>query len=223
MATTELQTVDDVGDESAAEVAFPSIDSLDELRGLTERERRFGEAFFEVALQHGDQGAGIVAYRRAFPLARCQNSTAYHMASQLLRQPRVVALISFLRAGLAARRIVPAERVVDEIERVALANILDFIEVDDSGVARVDLSRINSRTAAAISEVTVDERRLPNDVVQRRVKIKLHDKMTALRILAQVHKLDTTWSLEDLDRLIRELERGRHGGNDGRHLEHAAE
>lgn len=205
MTGSDVTTVS-TDDKLGRELTYPDPGQVDQLRGLTERERRFAEAYFEVSLQHGDQGALVLSYRRAFPMSDANSHTAYVMARGLLKSPRVEYLVAHLRTCLAERTAISAERVLMEVERVALSNMLDYVEVTANG-SRVDLTRLTPATAAAISELTCEEREDANGVVMRRTKIKLHSKTDALGRLIKVHKLDVHPSLEDLSRWIRELER----------------
>lgn len=183
-----------------------------ELHGLQERERRFAEAYFGVALEHGDAGASAtMAYKRAFPSSEVADASMYQLARNLLRSPRVTALLTWLRLRLAERQAIPAARLVDEIERIAYSNILDYVDVDAAGQASVNLRRLTPRTASAVSEVETTERTMPDGSVVRRTKIKLAPKMDALDKLARVHglfqdRINVNFNLDDIDRAIQRME-----------------
>lgn len=193
----------------------------EDLIGLTERERRFGQAYFEVALEVGDnQGSLLRAYRRAFPMAENDERSALVMARALMRAPRVQSLVAHLRIALASRSVLPASRVVMELERVAYANFLDYVRIEGDGSARLDMTRMDQGMAAAVREVDIREKVLVRrsgegeevrEVVDRTIKLKLHDKMGALDKLARVHRMygdqvNPNFTVEDLDRLIRRME-----------------
>lgn len=181
--------------------------------GLTERERRFAEAYFGISVDRGsDAGCALPAYRRAFPLAQSDDRQASVMASHLMRSPRVVAMVTHLRVALSERQVAPAGRVTQEIERLAFSNILDYVNIDDEGQASVDLRRLTPETAAAITEIETTERVHPESgVLTRRTKIKLAGKLDALDKLVRVHgmyqdKLSVLLSSDDIDRAIATLE-----------------
>lgn len=187
----------------------------DPIAGLTERERRFAEAYFEVALEHGDNsGALLVAYRRAFPLAEVDDRVATGAGVRLYRAPRVQALVTRLRDTLSQRRVVPAERTVQELERIAFANVMDYTNVDpDTGDIKVDMRRLTPATAAAVSSIEVEERYDPKtESTVRKVKLRFHDKLSALDKLARVQRIypdavNPNLSIADLDVVIRRMER----------------
>ena len=184
-----------------------------ELIGLTERERRFSCAYFDLAVERGtDVGIAGPAYRRAFPLSEAEDANHSALGSQILRQPRVVFLLSLLRERLADRMAIPATKVVMEVERLAFSNILDYIDIDGAGQASVNLSRLTPETAAAIAEIETTERALPNGTTVRRTKIKLVAKSDALDKLIRIHglyqdRMNVVFSESDLDRAIAEMER----------------
>lgn len=210
----------DPNDEDLIEAWQGGIE--DPIYGLTERERRFGEAYVETALESGNS-ALVMAYRRAFPLAECSDVVAHRMAKLLIEEPRVIALVTRLRVQLSQRRMQPTERVILDLERIAFSNILDYCSVDpDTGELRVDARRMSHGTAAAVQELTVEETILkelenPNSpggvirLLKRKTKLRLYDKLSALDKLARVHGLikdknDGSLSIEDLERLIKQYE-----------------
>lgn len=188
--------------------------SGDPIIGLTERERRFGEAYFEVALQHGDSSNSLfLAYRRAFPLADNSDHSATMLARHLIKSPNVLALVARLRESLASRALVPASRVIIELERLAFSNILDYMTLDpNTGDPTVDVRRLTPATASAVAEIVVDETYDPRtEKTHRKLRFKFHDKLSAIDKLARVHGLyqefdNPNFSLEVLDRLIRKME-----------------
>lgn len=191
----------------------PSTSLLLVVPGLTERGRRFAEAYFLASLELGDSGATLLAaYRRAFPLAQNVDGAAYRAASHLIREPAVIDLIGALRAELSSRALVPAERVAMEIERIAFQNPLDFGYVDETtGQFRIDLRRMPPEAAACISEVETKVSVTPSGTEITTTKLKFYSKLTALDQLNRVHgryqdKLQVEFTLDDVDRAIIQLE-----------------
>jgi hypothetical protein len=206
-----VSVIDPFDDEPS--VPFTEAAELPVIVGLTERERRFGEAYFDVSLEHGDHGGALLlAYRRAFPLAENTDQSARMLAARLIREPRVIQLVSSLRVALSSRRLIPAEKVTEEVERIAFANLLDYGNVDAvTGHFDIDLRRLTPATAAAISEVETKRSITPSGTEHVTTKIKLHSKLTALDQLNRVHglyrdKLQVELSSDDIDRAIRNME-----------------
>ncbi len=176
---------------------------LNRISGLTERERRFAEAYFEACLEYGD-GALLISYRRAFPLSQAEDKSAYHLARNLIKTPRVIALIDILRLKLATRAVVPAERIIREVERIALSNILDYVTIDADGTPVPSLGHASAAQTAAIKSVECIETVNSNTGnVTRRIKVLLYDKLDAIEKLMKVHHLYEKLLPEDIERLIR--------------------
>lgn len=178
---------------------------------ITERERRFAVAYVEasVDLARDDSDVAVTAYFRAFPAAVVDESTARKLSHFLLRRPAVRELLDHLRRELATRAMVPASRIIQELERMGLVQISDIARIDDKGQLRIDLSRATPDSLAAITQVETKE--LVNskgEVTGRVTKVKL-SKMDALDRLARIHGMYNDGSgatpLEAIDRAIAKL------------------
>ena len=99
-----------------------------------------------------------------------------------------VRLIVWCKAcGRRQRLEVTPERIMQQWARIAFADAKDF---HPSLGQTLDLSRLDSDRTAAISEFQLDEQEDPNTgQVYRRTKVKLHDKVAALRDLARASGL----------------------------------
>lgn len=107
--------------------------------------------------------------------------------AQVLKRPRVRKLIDKLLAARASRLEVKADRVLEEIQRLAFSDIRNYIRVQD-GDAYVDLSRMTADDSAAIKEIIVEEYKDGRGEDARDVKrttLRLHAKMPALEKLYQ--------------------------------------
>lgn len=79
------------------------------------------------------------------------------------------------------------QRIVREIAKVAGANMADFVSIDDEGNPHIDLSGVKRRQLAAVGAVEgpiVEEGR-----VMKAPKIRMHDKLKALDMLAKMARL----------------------------------
>ena len=98
---------------------------------------------------------------------------------RLLRDPRVQALLA--EPEPANPRTGYSEyAAVQELGRLAFANVLDFAVVRPDGALEVDLARLQRGRAAAIREVTLVERTDPSGATTRVTRLKLADKSLAL-------------------------------------------
>lgn len=107
-------------------------------------------------------------------------------ASSLAQNEAVVARVKELKNAALALTGVTPDRVVDEYQKLAFANMLDFIKIDDDGQPELDFTRLTRDQAAAISEITTDVITNPRTgEVTRRTKFKLLDKKAALADLGR--------------------------------------
>lgn len=118
--------------------------------------------------------------------------TAGTKGHQLLQIVEIAARIQFLMAERGKRTEITAERVVQELAKVAFASMRQFIRVDSDGQPQIDLSTTDNDNLDALMEVqteTVVESRGSGDEREfdtiRKTKIKLHNKLGALHELAE--------------------------------------
>lgn len=105
---------------------------------------------------------------------------ARQQASALLTKPNVRRRIDQLQSQRASKLELTAEMVLEELRRLAFANMLDYMEIDEDGMPRgLNLSNMTRDQAAAIQEVTEDATGGSGDGERRlilRTKFKLADK-----------------------------------------------
>lgn len=155
---------------------------------LTERERRFAVAYFEVALELGrDLGAALPAYRRAFPMAKVDDAQAARLAHSLAGSQAVQDLVTQLRVDYATRVACPPEHVTEQLERIAFANALDFGRITENGSFEIDLRGTTHDQMVAVKEIRVVERESPDGNITRTTTLKLHSNLDALDKLARIH------------------------------------
>lgn len=109
-------------------------------------------------------------------------------ASRLSQNDSVRARVEEILAAGAEKAGVTVQRIVDEIAKVGFANMADYMRGAADGDPYLDFSRLTRDQAAALSEVTVEDFKDgrgedARDV--RRVKFKLHDKLSALEKLGK--------------------------------------
>lgn len=144
---------------------------------LTPKQRRFVEEYL-IDL-NGTQAAIRAGY---------SEHTAGSIASENLQKPEIVEALREAQARLSRRTGLTAERVLGELEKLAFANIQDFMRVTSQGEPYVDVSQLTRDQAAALQEFTVEdytEGRGEDARDVKRVRIKLSDKRAALTELGR--------------------------------------
>jgi hypothetical protein len=116
-------------------------------------------------------------------------------ASQYLDRPQVLAELERRRARLMSKLDLSLERVLEELRRVALANVTDVvtvrgagIEIDENGKKHhyhgeldfKDLDQLSEEVTAAIAGVTI----VPGEFGTKR-EIRMHSKLDALKALLE--------------------------------------
>src|SRR5690242_14169496 len=107
------------------------------------------------------------------------SASASRIAYALLRHPQVAALIEEGNERRAEKRRVTADRVVEELGRMAFANIRDYVDWDSVGVRLRDKSLLDPEETAAIADVE------PKGTNGKFTRLKLYDKLAALNALAR--------------------------------------
>lgn len=147
---------------------------------LTEREREFVEYYLGECRLNASEAAVRSGYSE-----KSKGCLGY----QLLQKPTIKAEIEARRAELLERLGVTTERVLQEYAALAFSDMREVSQWNGSVVAPKDSSTLDNRAAAAIAEVSSDE---------KGTKVKLHDKKGALDALSKhlglfaAEKLDVT-------------------------------
>ena len=147
-------------------------------RRLTGKQRLF------VAEYLGDLNATQAAIRAGY-----SRTSARTAGWRNLRRPEVQAAIAEAQAPRLAQLAIEAETLLAELARIAQANVLDYMRIGEGGEPIVDFSRLDRASAAALSEIVVED--FPNargagKREVRKVRFRLHDKLAALRVLAKL-------------------------------------
>jgi phage terminase small subunit len=121
------------------------------------------------------------------------DSVAWVNAARLLRNAKVKARIAELQASRAQRTQITADRVLQEIGRIAFSDITDVATFAEQGVEFKSSNELTKDVTAAILEVSSDVTYSrgrgedadaePEPTVKRR--IKMHNKIEALKLAAQ--------------------------------------
>jgi hypothetical protein len=79
------------------------------------------------------------------------------------------------------------QRIVREIAKIAGVNMADFVTIDEQGQPHIDMSGVKRRQLAAVNAVEgpiIEEGR-----VVKAPKIRMHDKLKALDMLAKMARM----------------------------------
>jgi len=133
---------------------------------------------------------GWRAYRKVYP--KSSHQAAEVAFSRLLRNAKFSVRLAELHARAAQGAVMAAQEVLEELTRLARANMADYMKVGPDGDPVLDWSKLTRDQAAALIEVTVEDfldGRGEDAREVRRVKFKLAAKIAALELLGKHHKL----------------------------------
>ncbi len=137
---------------------------------MTAKQQRFAEEYLV------DLNATQAALRAGY-----SKSCAHTHGYKLLRRPDVVAFVAEAQAARAARTGLTADRVVNELAKVAFGDPRGLFTWGKKGVALRESGELTRAEAALVSEIT-ESRTTAGTTTQH---IKLHGKMAALMALAK--------------------------------------
>ena len=172
---------------------------------LSEQQRLLVDAYFAT---NGNE-------TQAAELAGYANAQRVGIAKSLFRTPAVAVEVERRRRRLTDKAELTMERIVEEYKKVAFSSVGDLIEVNEDGTAFIDMRRMDDETRAAISEFSTDialDKTTGGEVLK--MKVKLHDKLTALNALTRImggfnDKLTVDVEVSLTDRLAKGRERAR--------------
>lgn len=137
--------------------------------GLTPRQRRFKEEYLV------DLNATQAAIRAGY-----SEATASQLGYQLLQNHSVKAAIDAALAERVVRTRITSDNVLRELYRIASADPRRVMKWGPDGVQLLDSEDLDDDDAAIVSEVSQTITKEGGSL-----KVKLHDKLGALRLLAQ--------------------------------------
>jgi phage terminase small subunit len=127
--------------------------------------------------------------------------------SEFLKKPEFSARIAELAEAAADGAVMTARQVLEELTKIARANMLDYMRVGPQGDPVLNFADLTRDQAAALGEVMVEDfldGRGEDAREVRRVKFKLADKIEALELLGKHHKLYVERHLHDFGPTIAE-------------------
>ena len=149
-------------------------------KDLTEKQRRFCNAYM------ANGGDASAAYRDAYDTSRMKPVTVNRKAHELKSLGKITATIDLLRdeenERLKDKYRVDNDRVMTELVRIGFSDVTELF--DEQGYLR-EINSLPQDLRLAISEITIQER-IDGEVLVRTSKVKLLDKLGALRDIAKM-------------------------------------
>lgn len=136
---------------------------------LTDKQKRFCEEYLV------DLNA-----TQAYVRAGYSTSDAHANACRMLSNAVIQAYIAKLRAQQSDRTAITADRVLEELAAIGFTRITDVVSFSEDTISIKDSGQLSDNVVAAIAEVT-----LTDSGKVKRTSVKMHDKMQALKMLAE--------------------------------------
>jgi phage terminase small subunit len=151
------------------------------------------------ALIADPKSVGWRAYKSVYP--KCSRHAAETGYTRLAKNAAFAARLNELKAAAAEGAVATKREALEELTKIGLANMADYVGKDD---ITLPVPKLTRHPAAAIQEYTVEhyaEGHGDEAKTVKKIKIKLADKRAALVDLGRHHKLFT--------------DKFEHGGKDG--------
>ena len=122
------------------------------------------------------------AYRQVFPRSlKWKDETVWQHASRLAADSKVRARVQSLQEKAAEANQVTTERIVAELAKIAFGDARRVMSWGPGGVVLRESADLDDDEAAIVSEVTET-----TTATGGSLKVKTHDKLSALKLLADI-------------------------------------
>jgi phage terminase small subunit len=162
---------------------------------------------------------GWRAYKTVYP--KSSRHAAECGFTRLQKNVEFAARIAELGEQAAQGAVMTAQEALEELTRIARANMQDYMRIGPDGDPVLDYSKLTRDQAAALQEVTVDtytDGRGDDAREVKRIKFKLADKLRALELIGKHNALFTEKHLVEFggvaERLAAALARAEGRAND---------
>lgn len=166
-------------------------------RQLTEYERQFVDDFLRRLQAEAEQRFE----RLTITLERISQSIVPDALDDrtrdLFAKPMIIAAIRERVEALADGSDLTHALVMKKLFAISTANMMNYFEVGEDGFPTPDLTTLTEDQWFAIKEVEAIEE-IGRTMTKRRIKLKLHDPLAALQMIAKFTGLDKTDSPEYL-------------------------
>lgn len=136
------------------------------MAGLTAKQQRFVEEYI------CDLNATQAAIRAGYSA-----KNADKIGSELLGKTRVREALQAVQAARSKRTEITADRVLEQLAKIAFADIKDVVKFGPHGVTIVDCEQVDGTILAEISETRTE--------AGGSQKVKLNDRMKALELIGR--------------------------------------
>ncbi len=140
---------------------------------LTPKQQRFVEEYLV------DLNATQAAIRAGY-----SSRTASVIAHENLRKPEVASAVQAGRLARSERTEITADRVLEEISRLAFANIADLFDWEAGRASFVPKADLTREQMSVIAEISSETDRV-GELSTTKLKLKTYDKLGALRDLGK--------------------------------------
>lgn len=145
--------------------------------------------------------------RKAALLAGYKEGTAGVAVEAILHHPLVWEYLSEIIDNGLKKYNLSNERIINRVAYLSEANIIDFVDIDETGGYTVNLKNITREMAMAIQELSFD--------AQGRAKIRLVDRKSYHDLLARLKKMlgnvpdpksgDGEFTIQNIDAIVKEV------------------
>lgn len=148
-------------------------------RGLTPKQERFVQEYLK------DLNATQACIRAGYSA-----KNAEHIGPELLRKTHVLAAVEKAKKSRSKRLDITLDRVLLELARIAYADTGKVVRVQGGMVIAEDTDTLDDDSRAAIAEYSP---------TQNGPKVRLHDKVAALKVLKDHLSQERATDLDDED------------------------
>ena len=149
------------------EISMPDSHPRRARPAFTERQRAFIREFLV------DQNAAAAARRAGY-----SPDNANKIAYELRNDPKIAARIEAAQARRSEKKQITADRVLEELGRMAFSNMADYASWGSNGMELVDNAQLDADQTAAVADIEPKGN-------GKLAKVKLYDKLAALNALAR--------------------------------------
>ncbi len=167
---------------------------------LSPQEQRFCDAYL----------SGMTAQASAISAGYSERSAA-PTATLILKRPKIQSYISQRQAIQAQKSESLRDEVMQELKRMAFANIQDLIVIDENGLPQVDFSKATREQLASVTSIKTKRREIYNNkgehvATEHDAGFNLADKYRGLELLGKVDGMfaptETKVTVDIADRLL---------------------